>query len=123
MEDENSKPYGLFTVFGYNEDGTESHIDNFIDDSITKEQLSIFQHNWVQGSNMSNGIKLSSAYTYQNGVYAKESDLSSFSSAFPILDSGETSGVIKVLFGVRIPEGAPASRILVNHNVYYEESI
>lgn len=122
LQDEDDKPYGAFTVFGYNSTGSVSYIDSYISNTITANELRLFQHNWLQGSNSINTIKLDSAYRYIDETYVQSTNFEVFNSSLSNAN-GEKSGLVKVLFGVRIPHSIDPVRILVNHNIHYEELI
>ena len=102
---DNNLPYGLFVVFGYeNADGTNSYIDKFLDDSMSRTELLKFQVNWNQGCSPLNKIKLNQAYTKRQSGYVKNS-------TFPIYFATsentyyESVGKIKVAVGLRCRNG------------------
>lgn len=123
LSDGGGLPYGAFTVFGYDDaSGTNSYVDKFIANTLTVGELNMFQHTWTQGIGPSNKISLDTSYRYVNGAYVQLADLGGYSDALGALPSGETNGLVKVLFGVRIPDSIAPVRALVNHNLFYEEA-
>lgn len=122
LQDADGRAYGIFTVFGYDSSSNE-WITQFINNTISPSSLAMFQHNWVQGTSPSNSIKLDTAYTYNNGAASRIGDFPVYDSSYATSSYGETNGILRVCFGVRVPDGIDATRVLLNHTLYYEEGI
>lgn len=121
--DGSGKPYGAFTVFGYSDSsGTVSFIDKFIDNTISASSLRKFQHNWVQGSSVASSIGMDTAYRYDGSTYVQSPHFEGYDTATSVIATGETKGLLRVCFGVRIPNTIQATRVLLNHNVFYEQA-
>lgn len=122
--DPTNRPYGAFTVFGYDDAaGTNSYIDRFIADTITAGELALFQHNWVQGSSAASSIGLEAAYRYDGSTYAQGKHFEAYNTPAVSIGTGEGKGLLRVCFGVRIPDSISATRVLTNHSLFYEEAI
>jgi hypothetical protein len=121
--DPSSIPYGVYTVFGFDDAaGTNSYIDKFIADTLTPAEAAMFSHTWEQGVSPLNALALDSAYRYVGGSYIQNKDFELHVSGDPALGSGETTGILKVLFGVRIPDSIDPIEVPVSHDLYYEVS-
>lgn len=122
IEDPGGKPYGVFTVFGYQDSsGVVSYIDKFKNDTITADELRAFQHSWTQGTRSFNKIKKEVCYTYQDGTYSQSNVLPVYSNINIDNAAGENNGILKILFGVRLPDTANVGRILINQEFYYQD--
>lgn len=102
--DDDDKPYGVFILFGYTADDTEdSYITMFEEDTLSAEQLALFQVNYSQGISPLKKITLDRAYTFNTDTTA------TLRSAFPIHNgtispgSSEGLGRLKVALGIRLP--------------------
>lgn len=122
MEDGTGRPYGLFTVWGYSPTGI-SHVSTFKNNTISINDLKRFQHNWLQGSSASTALKLGSTRTWNGTSNQLQDNLLSYNDSVALNGNGERPGLIKVLVGLRVPEGASANRLLLNHLLYYEEAV
>ena len=119
--DPNDIPYGVYTVFGFDDNlGTNSYIDKFIADTLTPSEAAMFVHSWEQGLSPLNVIGFETAYRYVSGSYIQSANFEKYVSTDPDLGTGETSGILKVLFGVRIPDSVSPIEIPVSHDLYYE---
>lgn len=124
LSDGDGRPYGCFTVFGYDDNaGTNSYIAKFIANTLTPTELSYFQHNWVQGSSAANSIRLDTAFRYDGTNYVENKHFEAYELPSVSIGSSETKGLLRVLFGVRIPNTIEATRVLTNHTLFYEEAI
>lgn len=121
LTDNDDKPYGAFTVFGFDDSGN-SYIDKFINNSITKEELAVFHHNWTQGTDKSNQISLKVSNIFEDNTYKKNRNLVSFNPNNPHPSTSESNGLVRVLFGVRLPDFETAA-IGLKHKIFFEEEL
>lgn len=111
QSDGGGKPYGLFIVFGYYEDGSVySNIDEFED--LSAIDMLKFQVNWDQGSNILNKIPLGRALIYNgegNLPAAPGYDLTNtfrvYSNSWAPNAYAEQRGLLKVKIFLRVPPG------------------
>jgi hypothetical protein len=123
LDDDDGLPCGIFSIFGY-DDSDASYITKYNDGIITAEELTLFQHNWLQGSNFMNRLELDVARRYLSvDNYKQDSDFESLNSEDTINSFGERSGCLKVLVVIRIPKDQRANRLSFRHSLGYEEKV
>lgn len=122
LTDGGGRPYGAFTVWGYDVTGATSYVDEFIANTISPGTLMLFQHTHLQGTSTFNALSLSNTYRYRNGLYVQDSELRAVDGTAPNLD-GEATGILRVLFGIRIPDSVNASHIQAKQILNYEEIV
>ena len=131
MVDGDDKPYGLFLIFGYTDDGGgtswlslfENEFENGVP-SITASDMLQFQFNWNQGTSILNKImmKAENAYTYDGSSgYVKRTTLVTDNGYLNADGSGR--GALKATLYLRVPDTGSAVLSNIRLNLHGVEAL